>query len=254
MPVPLSAPLLALFSDFGANGPYCGQVLAVWAGLAPDVPRVNLYAEVPSFHIRAGAHLLYAYTRYLPKGSVIEAVVDPGVGGDRDVIVVWADGYWFCGPDNGLLSIVTQRASEARLWRVSWQPEADFPATFHGRDVFAPIAAHLALHGSPPEPCLRMGRSSWHVGCAIDDPMAEVIDIDRFGNLITGIHGGDIKNNEVLYVNGQAVPYAERFECVELKALFWYVNSNGLIEVAANQASASDALQARLGTAIVCKK
>ncbi len=253
MSVSVPAPVLALFSDFGSGGPYCGQVLAVWAGLAPGVPHVNLYAECPAFDVQAGAHLLYAYTRYLPKGSVVEAVVDPGVGGARDVIVVWADGYWFCGPDNGLLSVVTQRAAEARLWRVSWRPEGLISSTFHGRDIFAPIAAHLALQGSPPEPCLRVGRSSWHAGCTIKDQISEVIDIDRFGNLITGLHMGDVKKTNVLSIHGNDLAYADRFESVEINALFWHVNANGMVEISANQASASALLQAERGTPVSCK-
>ena len=139
--------MIVLFTDFGVRDPYVGQVKARLAEFAPAQQVVDLLHEVPDFNPHAGAHLLAAFAPGFPPGSVFLAVVDPGVGTPRDAVVVLAGGRWFVGPDNGLLSIVAARNSDTRLWRITWQPEA-LSNTFHGRDLFALIAADIARASS----------------------------------------------------------------------------------------------------------
>lgn len=106
--------MIVLFTDFGADDLYVGQVKAVLAHTAPGVPAIDLLHAAPNFDIESSAHLLAAlYPKFSP-GSVFFAVVDPGVGGARDAVVMVADGYWFVGPDNGLLSIIAARAQATR--------------------------------------------------------------------------------------------------------------------------------------------
>ena len=132
-----------LFTDFGAADIYVGQVKAVLARHAPNIPLIDLLHEAPAFDAKASAHLLAALSAQIPAGSVTLAIVDPGVGGARDAVALSADGRWFIGPDNGLLSVLAARAAACAYWRITWQPE-NLSASFHGRDLFAPIAAAIA--------------------------------------------------------------------------------------------------------------
>ncbi|MHA1114521.1 MAG: SAM-dependent chlorinase/fluorinase, partial [Alphaproteobacteria bacterium] len=136
--------MIALFTDFGAAGPYTGQVKAVLAQDAPGVPVIDLIADAPACDPRAGAYLLAALAPEFPPGTVFLCVVDPGVGGPRAPLIVEADGRRFVGPDNGLFEIVT-----ARHRRIDWRP-ARLSTSFHGRDLFAPVAARLARAEFPP--------------------------------------------------------------------------------------------------------
>ncbi len=228
--------LLALFSDFGVAGPYVGQVMAVWAALAPGIPRIDLFASSPAFDVEAGAHLLFAYTRQLPPGSVIAAVIDPGVGGSREVLAMKADGLWFCAPDNGLLMVVARRAATCAVWRGDWRPPL-LSATFHGRDLFAPLAAHLARAGAPPAPNVETDPGVVVPG--VSDPAARVILVDPYGNLVTGIPAATLPRGVGIEIAGHRLDFARRFgDCPEGTA-FWYENANGLVEVAVNRGDAA---------------
>lgn len=245
--MPDPAPLLALFCDFGADGPYVGQVMAKWAVAAPTIPRIELFSAAPPFDIEAGAHLLHAFSRHLPPGSVIEAVVDPGVGGARAAVAVYADGLWFCGPDNGLIGIVAMRAQSVAAWRVAWRPE-NLSSTFHGRDVFAPIAAHIALHGAPPQPAAATDPE--RLPCGIADPAARVIFVDPYGNLMTGLPGASLRRDARIEIGGALLAYAPRFGACPEGAAFWYENANGLVEIAVNLGSAAHRFGAGVGTPV----
>src|SRR3569833_3319181 len=140
--------VIVLFSDFGTLDPYVGQVKARLAEHAPTQQVGDLLHEAPDFNPHAGAHLLAAFATVFPPGSTFLAVVDPGVGTPRRTAVVLAGGRWFVGPDNGLLSVIAARHADARLWRIIWEPE-DVSPTFHGRDLFAPIAAEIARGDFP---------------------------------------------------------------------------------------------------------
>ena len=106
---------------------------------ASNVPVIDLLHDAPSFNVQASAHLLAALSMQIPPGSVTLAVVDPGVGGPRDAVALEADGNWYIGPDNGLLSVLAVRAKACTYWRITWRPEK-LSASFHGRDLFAPVA------------------------------------------------------------------------------------------------------------------
>ena len=140
--------MIVLCTDYGLAGPYVGQVKAVLARAAPAVPVVDLFADLPPFQPKLAAYLLAAYAEAFMAGDVILAVVDPGVGSARAALAIEADQRWYVGPDNGLFEIVLRRARAAQCWRIDWRPAA-ISATFHGRDLFAPVAAGLA-QGEPP--------------------------------------------------------------------------------------------------------
>ncbi|MGA8005986.1 MAG: SAM-dependent chlorinase/fluorinase, partial [Burkholderiales bacterium] len=128
--------MIVLFTDFGTSDPYLGQVKAVLQRDAPGTPVVDALNDAPDFAVEPAAHLLAALAPRYPRASVFLAVIDPGVGGSRDAIVLEADGRRFVGPDNGLLSVLWQRAKRGRCRRILWCPGA-LSSTFHGRDLFA---------------------------------------------------------------------------------------------------------------------
>src|SRR6516162_5676981 len=123
--------MIVLFTDFGLEGPYTGQVKAVLFRTAPGIPVVELFADAPAGRPKPAAYLLAAYGVWFPPGTVFLAVI------------VEAEGRWHVGPDNGLFELVMRRAESVRTWEILWRPET-LSASFHGRDLFAPIVARLA--------------------------------------------------------------------------------------------------------------
>ncbi len=235
--------MIVLFTDYGWADPYVGQVKAVLVREAPSVPVIDLLHGAPDFNAHAGAQLLDALCRSFPAGSVFFCVVDPGVGGPRQAVVVEADGRWYVGPDNGLLSIVAQRASQARYWQIAWRPE-QLADTFHGRDLFAPIAAWLAA-GRFPEDKLKPADKLEVQFDSADLP--RIIYLDHYGNAWTGLRGGLMSGETALEVKGRALPYCRTFAEAGKGELFWHVNSSGLVEIAANRASAAELLGLKIG-------
>jgi S-adenosylmethionine hydrolase len=226
--------MIFLFTDFGLEGPYVGQMKAVLHQEAPAVPVIDLIADVPPFQAQAAAYLLAAYTADLAVGSVCLCVVDPGVGGSRAALVVEADGRWYVGPDNGLFAIVGRRAVAAKTWEVTWRPE-HLSATFHGRDLFAPVAARLARGEAPPGDLKDNGLAQ---GQDWPDDLAKIVYIDRFGNGISGLRAKTLPPVTNLSVGGRPLEHARTFSDRPLGAAFWYENSNGLVELAVNQGRA----------------
>ena len=239
--------MIVLFTDFGSRGPYVGQLHAVLMREAPGVGIVDLLHDAPACDPRASAYLLAAFAPEFPTGSVFLAVVDPGVGGARGAAIVEADGRWFVGPENGLFELLVRRACRpCRCWQITWQPPR-LSASFHGRDLFAPVAARLALGHPPagrPRPIAEMRRREW------PDDLAEVVYIDGFGNAMTGIRAASLSEHAILIVNGHAVCRTQTFSAVEPGSAFWYENANGLAELAVNAGRAESALGLRVGTRV----
>ncbi len=238
-------PLLILFTDFGHGSYYAGQMEARCRALAPEASCVILTHEAPRCDPRRAGLLLAALRRDLPQEAVFLCVVDPGVGSARHPLMVWAaDGSWFVGPDNGLL--VAAAGAGAAWFTIDWRPER-CSDTFHGRDLFAPVAARLAR--GEKVACSPLERAP--IGSDWPRSLWEIIDIDRFGNLISGVSSVDAPPVSArLRVNGRTIAHARCFSEVERGALFWYINSIGLLEVAANGARAEHVLGAESGDAI----
>jgi S-adenosylmethionine hydrolase len=235
--------LIVLFTDFGL--PYTGQMRSALrqAGWQGDI--VSLFDDVPSFDPKATAYLLSAYAADFPDNAVFVCVVDPGVGSDRAPIVVKAGEQWFVGPDNGLFEILLRRR-EATTWRITWQPDR-LSASFHGRDLFAPVAAKLALGSDPttiskPYDPLRM--DTW------PDDLAEIIYIDGFGNAMTSIRSETLSEGSEIEVSGQRVGFAKTFSNREPGRAFWYKNANGLVEISVNLGRADEELKLKPGNSL----
>ena len=235
--------MIFLFTDFGAADLYVGQVKAMLHQHAPKEAVIDLLHDVPAFNIKAGAHLLAALATRLPKDAVTLAVVDPGVGGARQPVALAADGRWFVGPDNGLLSVVAARAKKCEVSAIGWSP-GSLSASFHGRDLFAPVAAMLA-RGDRKTAKLKKAALAVALG---GDDLGEIIYVDHYGNLVTGMRARSVPHDRALTIDGRAIRHARVFSEVKPGEVFWYENSLGLVEVAANAASAQQVLGFRPGS------
>ena len=239
--------MIVLFTDFGANDIYTAQVEGRLHAIAPRHPViVTALHSVPDFEPRSAAHLLAALHRQFATETVFLAVVDPGVGSNRGAVVMQADEHWFVGPDNGLLSVIGARAERAAYWRIRI-PDEGISASFHGRDLFAPIAAQIATGVLSPSVLDSVERLDVALGA---DDLAEVIFVDHFGNAITGLRAAEIPHHCGIDVAGRRVPWARVFSDIERGAPCWYENSLGLVEIAVNCGRASDELGLAPGHAI----
>lgn len=241
--------MLVLFTDFGAAGPYVGQLKAVFAREAPGVPIIDLLHEAPALNPKASAYLLAALAPAMPPGAVFACVVDPGVGTERRALALQADGRWFVGPDNGLLDVVAARAPDPRWWNLTWRP-AQLSATFHGRDLFAPVAARLARGEPPPgEPCDSPAAARrWPAD------LAEVVYVDPYGNAATGLRARIVGADVVLRANGRCFFPVTTFGDAPAGTAIWYENSNGLAELAISSGSAAGSCQLAVGTAVTVQE
>ncbi len=236
--------MIALFTDFGLHGPYTGQMKAVLHQTAPGVPVIDLFADAPAANPKASAYLLAAYAAWFPAGTVFLCVVDPGVGGERPPLIIEADGHWYVGPGNGLFELVQRRAGALRRWDITWQPER-LSASFHGRDLFAPVAAMLARGDAPP------GRTRADDADRRPDwpnDLAEIVYIDHYGNAMTGLRAAALPAGSHLAAAGRTLDRARTFSDLPVGAAFWYENSNGLVEIAVNQGRADRSLGLSVGT------
>jgi hypothetical protein len=239
--------MIVLFTDFGFAGPYTGQVTAVLHRDAPDVPVISLFADAPSERPKPSAYLLAAYGAWFPAGTILLCVVDPGVGSERRAVVAEAEGRFYVGPDNGLFDIVMRRAGEARLLEIIWHPGSLSPS-FHGRDLFAPVAARLARGESLA--ALAQPARDEQAARGWPDDLAEIVYVDHYGNAMTGLRGALLPPAAHLTIRGRRLARAATFSAVLPGEAFWYINSNGLAEIAINGDRADQALGLAIGDVI----
>lgn len=243
--------VIATFTDFGLEGPYLGQMKAVIAAQASATPVIDLFVDAPAFDPFASAYLLAAYATTFPADAAFLCVVDPGVGGARDPVCARIDGRWFVGPDNGLLALCVRRATAVEAWRIDPDrtPGARLPlsTSFHGRDLFAPAAAALAVGAPPPgdpiDPA-RLDRADW------PDDAARVVYVDRYGNAMTGLRADAVSRRLTLIVGQRRTSYRRTFADAPPGGPFWYENANGLIEIAWPSRSAAEALDIKIGAPV----
>jgi S-adenosylmethionine hydrolase len=276
--------VIGFLSDFGLDDGYVGVVKGVMLGIDPTVQIVDLSHTVPAQDVRAGAFVLMTAVSYFPTGTVFLAVVDPGVGTTRPAVAVEVGGYRFVGPDNGLLSWALRRlgcpaqadgpcdgaaparnvGEHLRLGAVGravtlaerrfWRPTVS--STFHGRDLFGPVAAHLA-RGVPlaelGEPVDEIGALPFPRPIRGDDDRVlrgEVIYVDRFGNLITNLEPADVPSGSTVRIGGRVIAgLAPHFQ--QESELIALVGSSGLIEVAVPNGSAAAALGLGVGAVVL---
>lgn len=242
-----TAALVALFTDFGIGSHYLGQVSARLLQLGVTQPVIELCSDAPAFNPRASAYLLASFLPVMPDGTLFMAVVDPGVGGPRRALLATTERFHFVGPDNGLLSQVLARSREVAVQTVELPGLAGRARTFDGRDLFAPAAALLCAGSRVPGRAVEVASL---VGADWPGELPEIIYIDAYGNLVSGLQGVGLSPDRRLVVGGSSVQHAETFCAAPPGQAFWYVNANGLVEVAVNRGSAADQLGLRVGSPV----
>ncbi len=259
-------PLITLLTDFGTEDYYVGAMKGALLSVNPQVNISDITHEIPAHDIEAGAFTLCAASETFPAGTIHVAVVDPGVGSSRRPILVTALGHLFVGPDNGLFGYIYERDEKHTVFHLRNQKyfRSKTSPTFHGRDVFAPIAGALSL-GVAPE---MLGEIiTDHVRLALLRPVrrdaatleASIIHLDRFGNCITNITPADLDAGRIgrdakLIIGEREVNSFRRFYAEEPShgdgAIFAIWGSAGFLEISAVVTSAARLLKATRGQTV----
>lgn len=252
------ATIITLTTDFGTADGFVGAMKGVILGLAPHATLTDITHDIPPHDIRAGTFALETVAVHFPHNAIHVAVVDPGVGSERAAILAVTAHGRYVAPDNGVLTSVVPDGDAAQVYTLDrpefWRPQVS--ATFHGRDVFAPVAAHLA-NGVQPEmlgtPRPRMERLAWPQPQRIGDEIrGEVIHVDRFGNLITNLRLNDIgpapKSARFLIGNHTVTGVTPHYAAGD--GIMAVVNSGGRLEIAVPSANAARTLNMGVGDEI----
>ncbi len=258
----MNQPIITLTTDFGTSGPYVAAMKGVILGINPAAGIVDVSHEIGRQNVREAALVLYQVVPYFPAGTIHVVVVDPGVGSDRRLLCVRTQGHIFLAPDNGVLSWIARRTApsdrielrESRFWRDTISP------TFHGRDILAPVAAHLSLGARVAD--LGPSVADW---VEIPWPKSvrqanqidgEILAVDRFGNLISNLEQDVIlslqpKGNLRVSCCGQEMPLLRTYSDAPAGQLLALIGSCGLLELAVRNGSAAERLNAYVGSAVV---
>lgn len=266
---------IALLTDFGTRDYFVGAMKGAILSINREAKIVDITHEIPPQDVRAAAFTLRACYEDFPEKTIFVAVVDPGVGSGRKAILAETEKYYFIAPDNGLLSFVFDNGGQvpenpdfkkandsASVFELANEKffAGNVSRTFHGRDIFAPVAAHLSNgvkaneFGREIENLVRF-ESAKPKKISGEIIEAEIIHIDRFGNLITNLTKKDLPENYALEINGKLIDKLQNFYAeAETGELFMIFGSAGFLEIAAMQNSASKLLNARNGDKILARK
>lgn len=252
--------MITLTSDFGLKDPYVAEMKGVILTLNPQATIIDVTHNVEKFNIREGAFVLFSAALYFPKETVHLAVIDPGVGTARRAIIIQTKKGFFVGPDNGVLMLAAQEQSIEHIYEIS-NPKFMFPqvsSTFHGRDVFAPAAAHLDKGIKPSEFGLEITDTVKPKFASVErrnnSLVGEVWHIDDFGNIITNISHNDLPKNRMVNVKLQCVlqniSFGKTYAQVKPHEPLALVGSHGFLEIALNQGNAAQKFHAKAGDKI----
>jgi S-adenosylmethionine hydrolase len=258
----MSRSMITLTTDFGAGSPYVAQIKGVILALQPQAVLVDLTHSIPPQDIRQGALVLEDVTPRFPAGSIHVAVVDPGVGTSRRILAAEIGGRYYIAPDNGLLGRLLNAAAPARMVSLTrreyWLPTVS--ATFHGRDIMAPAAAHLSLGTSLEElgqPCDRIAQLPWpRVAVEKHRVVGEIIAIDSFGNLISNISQDVLAavgtaDSATVHCGGRTLSgLAATYGQSPTGTLLALIGSSNRLEIALVNGSAAVELRAEVGDAV----
>jgi hypothetical protein len=257
--------IVTLTTDFGTADWFVGTMKGVILSIAPRAKIVDITHEIPGGDIRAGAFALAASYRFFPRKAIHIAVVDPGVGSRRTAIAVQTADYFFIGPDNGVLSLALAKERIKSIHRLTNKKFFLQPVrqTFHGRDVFAPVAAHLsegvALRKFGPEQKY-FTRLDWSGPRQNRGTIqGEVVYIDRFGNAITNITGellAQLKPSSlrVFVQQKRLCPVKDFYQAVPVGKAVGVIGSSGFLEIAVNGGSAAQEFSLKIGDAVAVRK
>lgn len=257
-------PIITLTTDFGFRDPYVAEIKAVILSISPNARIVDVTHEVDKFSIRMGAYVLACAAPYFPDGTVHLAVVDPGVGTRRRAILIQTPNSFFIGPDNGVLALAAKRQGVRHVFEITNQKLmfSRISNTFHGRDILAPVAAHLTNGTKPEEIGPEIQKISTAKFARIirrkDSLIGEVLHIDGFGNIITNIEEKElssmnIKETVVVKFRNAKVrlKFCRTYAEVEKQEALGIVGSHSFLEISVNQGDAADKFKVKSGDRIV---
>ena len=254
---------IGLLTDFGLADPYVGQMKAVLAKKAPACPIVDISHDVTPFNVAQAGFFLAASYEHFPKDAVILAVVDPGVGTTRRIVALHLDERLLVAPDNGLLSLALKTAWSGHIRAYDLSSALDAPRkishTFHGRDVFAPLTAWLALGGDPAglgqemDPADLVCHDWSQPAVTPGHAAAHVLHIDRFGNCVLNLEAGSLgipRKLDLTSPAGGRLDYVTTYADMPEGEPGLLEGSQGFLEIAVNQRSAAKRFGLSMGDAI----
>jgi hypothetical protein len=253
---------IALLTDFGTKDYFVGAMKGAILSVNGNAKIVDITHQVPPQDISTASFTLRACYKNFPKKTIFVTIVDPGVGSNRRAILVVTDDYYFVSPDNGLLSFVFEDEKDFCVFELTNEKffAENISRTFHGRDIFAPVAAYLSKRTKPNK-----------FGAEVKDFMlldttnprkistneieAAIIHIDRFGNLITNLKQTDLPENFSLEISGKTIDKLRNFFAeAETGEVFLIFGSAGFWEIAAFRDSAASLLNAKVGQKVLIRK
>ena len=259
-------PIISLLTDFGVKDAYVGCMKGVVLSICPYARIIDITHEIPKFNIRYGAFVLMQTVPYFPEGTIHIAVVDPGVGTKRRPIIIETNRCYYVGPDNGLLILSSKREGIRHVYNITNQQFMlpKISKTFHGRDIFSCVAAHIATGIYPsefgPEICDYVSikfTKPWKNGKTL---YGEIIHIDSFGNIVTNISLEDLEKEGIS--KGRYFFMKLRDKILKLKLCSTYsevpiqspltiIGSSNFLEVSVNQGNASKTFNTKIGDLII---
>ena len=261
-------PIVTIVSDFGLRDEYAGVIKGVILSICPSASIVDITHQIDPQDILQTAYLVPSFYRFFPQGTVHLIIVDPGVGGDRDILAVSHRGHVFIAPDNGVLTLLISREKSDTIVRIN---NADYflkpvSTTFHGRDIFAPVSAHI-INGTAlkdlgtkieyediihlEDLCCRISETGELFG--------KIISIDRFGNLTTNIDSKSLaalchsksKNRLQIRISAHEIlGLSDRYSNAELNTPLALIGSRNYLEIAVNCGSAEEYFKAQKGDSV----
>lgn len=251
--------VITITTDFGHKGPFAAVMQGVIIGRFPQARVIDLAHDIPAqWPPEAGFWVHRAY-KYFPPGTVHLAIVDPGVGTERDILIVEYDQHYFLAPDNGLLARMLEDADNANVYKLNMDALDSLgvstpSATFHGRDIFAPIAAELAANRITPA-AIGTATTDW-IPAWLENPEVDdgkvsgvIVTVDSFGNLISNIDERWVQDfkDAVAHIGGHEIPMLQTYGRAKPGDYLALVNSFGVVEIARAEGNAADGLGADRG-------
>jgi S-adenosylmethionine hydrolase len=247
---------IVLLTDFGSQDSYVGVMKGVIATICPRVRCIDLTHAIPPQQVRVGRFCLQQAYGYFPPGSIFLCVVDPGVGSQRRAIAVDCGQAIYVGPDNGLGTALWQQQAVhhcVALTNADYWWGGDVSRTFHGRDIFAPVAAHLANGidikqlGRPLDPASLVTLPTSPLTVTPEQITGSIDYIDRFGNLISNIPAALLSANDQVIYHNQIFPLGQTYNDYPPGHVFALIGSHGFLEIVMNGGNAQAQLQAQIG-------
>jgi len=255
--------MITLTTDFGLRDPYVAEMKAVILKICPAATVIDITHQIEKFSIRMGAYTLAAAAPYFPKGTIHVAVVDPGVGTKRRAILIQTESSYYIGPDNGVLTLAAKNQGIKHIYKIT-NKKLMLPKvsdTFHGRDVFAPAAAHLA-NGVPPAefgPEIRkiVTPTFAKITKRKNAVTGEVIHLDNFGNIVT-----NLREKELQAMNAKEkvslkledtkldLKLCKAYAQVQARKPLAVLGSHGFLEISINQGSAAETFKIKVGAKV----